>query len=185
MEREIYIERDISWLAFNHRVLQEAADPTVPLFERIKFLAIYSSNLGEFFAVRVAQQRNLVRIGKKTKRELDLHPRHVLKNILGIVNTQQEEFSDIFENQIVPELRKTGIFLKRRLDLNEEQKDFVEEFFKQNMLPYVQPVLLVKNKIRPFLTNASLYLSVVMRTKGKPNGSLHYAIVKIPSEHLP
>lgn len=187
MERETsnYIERDISWLAFNHRVLQEAADSTVPLFERIKFLAIYSSNLGEFFAVRVAQQRNLVRIGKKTKRELDLHPRYVLKNILGIVNKQQEEFSDIFESQIVPELRKNGIFLKRRLDLSEDQKEFVEDYFKQNMLPYVQPVLLVKNKIRPFLTNASLYLSVVMRTKGKPNGSLHYAIVKIPSEHLP
>ncbi|MCB0685543.1 MAG: polyphosphate kinase 1 [Saprospiraceae bacterium] len=187
MERETsnYIERDISWLAFNHRVLQEAADSTVPLFERIKFLAIYSSNLGEFFAVRVAQQRNLVRIGKKTKRELDLHPRYVLRNILSIVNKQQEEFSDIFENQIVPELRKNGIFLKRRLDLSEDQKEFVEEYFKQNMLPYVQPVLLVKNKIRPFLTNASLYLSVVMRTKGKPNGNLHYAIVKIPSEHLP
>ena len=128
MERETsnYIERDISWLAFNHRVLQEAADSTVPLFERIKFLAIYSSNLGEFFAVRVAQQRNLVRIGKKTKRELDLHPRYVLRNIFSIVNKQQEEFSDIFENQIVPELRKNGIFLKRRLDLSEDQKEFVE-----------------------------------------------------------
>lgn len=187
MEREEtkYIERDISWLAFNHRVLQEAADGTVPLFERIKFLAIYSSNLGEFFAVRVAQQRNLVRIGKRTKRELDLHPRHVLKNILSIVNKQQEEFSDIFENSIIPELRKNNIYLKRRLDLTEDQKIFVENYFKQHMLPYVQPVLLVKHKIRPFLTNASLYLSVMMRTKGKINSPVQYAIVKIPSEHLP
>ncbi len=185
MEESKYIERDISWLAFNHRVLQEAADSTVPLFERIKFLAIYSSNLGEFFAVRVAQQRNLVRIGKKTKRELDLHPRLVLKNILSIVNRQQEEFSEIFENRIVPELRKNNIYLKRRLDLSEDQKIFVENYFKQHMLPYVQPVLLVKHKIRPFLTNASLYLSVMMRTKGKPNSTVQYAIVKIPSEHLP
>ncbi len=180
-----YIERDISWLAFNHRVLQEATDPTMPLFERIKFMAIYSSNLGEFFAVRVAQHRNLLRISKKTKKELDLHPREVLKAILKIVNEQQEEFNKIFAEQIEPALRQNHIFLKRRLDLDEEQKDFVEEYFKQNMLPFVQPVLLVKNKIRPFLTNSSLYLTVMMRTKGKPNGSLQYAIVKVPSDHLP
>ncbi|NND34831.1 MAG: polyphosphate kinase 1 [Saprospiraceae bacterium] len=180
-----YIERDISWLAFNHRVLQEAADSTVPLFERIKFLAIYSSNLGEFFAVRIAQQRNLLRIGKKTKKELDLHPRTVLKTILGIVNDQQEEFSEIFEKQIIPELARNKIFMRRRLDLNEEQKKFVENYFREHMLPYVQPVLLVKNKIRPFLTNASLYLSVMLRTKGKDRAPVQYAIVKIPSEHLP
>ncbi|MCL4109148.1 UNVERIFIED_CONTAM: hypothetical protein GTU68_028329 [Idotea baltica] len=186
MEKDnIYIERDISWLAFNHRVLQEAADANVPLFERIKFLAIYSSNLGEFFAVRVAQQRNLLRIGKKTKKELDLHPRTVLKTMLAIVNEQQEQFSDIFENQIVPELEKHKINLKRRLSLNEEQMEYVESYFRQNMLPYVQPVLLVKNKIRPFLTNASLYLSVMLRTKGKEKEAVQYAIVKIPSEHLP
>ena len=180
-----YIERDISWLAFNHRVLQEATDPTMPLFERIKFMAIYSSNLGEFFAVRVAQHRNLLRISKKTKKELDLHPREVLKAILKIVNEQQEEFNKIFAEQIEPTLRQNSIFLKRRLDLTEEQRNYVEDYFKQNMLPFVQPVLLVKNKIRPFLTNASLYLTVMMRSKGKPNGSLQYAIVKVPSDHLP
>ena len=180
-----YIERDISWLAFNHRVLQEAADSTVPLFERIKFLAIYSSNLGEFFAVRVAQQRNLLRIGKKTKKALHLHPRTILKKILEIVNEQQEEFSEIFEQQIIPELARNNIFLRRRLDLNEEQKKYVENYFREHMLPYVQPVLLVKNKIRPFLTNSSLYLSVMLRTKGKDRAPVQYAIVKVPSEHLP
>ena len=112
MEKQYpYIERDISWLSFNHRVLQEAKDPIVPLFERIKFMAIYSSNLGEFFAVRVAQQRNLLRISKKTKKELDLHPRVILKTILKIVNEQQEEFNEIFENQIEPELNRNKIFI--------------------------------------------------------------------------
>ena len=186
MEKQYpYIERDISWLSFNHRVLQEAKDPIVPLFERIKFMAIYSSNLGEFFAVRVAQQRNLLRISKKTKKELDLHPRVILKTILKIVNEQQEEFNEIFENQIEPELNRNKIFIKRRLQLTEEQKRFVGDYFKKNMLPYVQPVLLVKHKIRPFLTNASLYLAVMMRTKGKDKAPLQYAIVKVPSEHLP
>ncbi len=180
-----YIERDISWLAFNHRVLQEAKDPNVPLFERIKFLAIYSSNLGEFFAVRVAQHRNLLRVGKKTKRKLEIHPRQVLRQLLSIVNTQQEEFSRILEEEIIPDLKKHHIFLKRRLDLSKDQEKFVETYFMDHMLPYVQPVLLVKDKIRPFLANSELYLAVMMRTKGKPEGPLQYAIVKIPSDHLP
>ncbi len=178
------IERNVSWLAFNHRVLQEAADLTVPLYERIKFLAIYSSNLGEYFAVRVAQQRNLLRIGKKTKRELDIQPRTVLKNILSIVNQHQEEFSYIFEYSILPELRNHGIHIAMADELTVEQKAFVEDFFLENMLPFVQPVLLVKSRIRPFLTNASLYLALSLRIKDKPDGTLQYAIVKVPAEHL-
>ena len=74
-----YVHRDVTWLSFNYRVLQEAKDPSVPLFERMKFLAIYSSNLDEFFRVRVAGLRNLVRVGKKTKKRLEFDPNQVLK----------------------------------------------------------------------------------------------------------
>jgi|APTNR8051073442_1049403.scaffolds.fasta_scaffold00532_16 polyphosphate kinase len=178
-------QRDISWLAFNYRVLQEAKDPGVPLFERIKFLAIYSSNLDEFFRVRMSNHRNLLRVGKKTKKELHISPKQTVQAIQTIVNHQQEEFSQIFEKQIIPGLRKNGIYLLRRLDLNPEQQDFVENYFKDHMLPYVQPVLLVKNKIRPFLNNASLYLTVLLQPKEAPLGPQEYAIVKIPSDHLP
>ena len=180
-----YIHRDISWLSFNYRVLQEAMDPTVPLFERIKFLAIYSSNLDEFFRVRMANQRNLLRVGKKTKRELETPPKMVVREIQHIVNTQQKEFSRILEKQIVPELRKHGIHLIRRLDLDEEQKRFLEDYFKDHMLPYVQPVLLVKNKIRPFLINRALYLAVLLKAKDDANAPEECAIVNIPSDHLP
>jgi len=180
-----YIERDVSWLHFNYRVLQEAKDSNNPLFERIKFLAIYSSNLSEFFAVRVAQHRNLVRISKKTKKELDIHPRVVLKEILDLVKKQQIEFNEIFENQIVPELDKHNIRMLRRLDMSREQREFVDHYFQQNMLPYVQPVLLLKDKVRPFLVNSALYLTVEMREKGKSKSGAQYAIVNIPSEHLP
>lgn len=178
-----YIHRDISWLSFNYRVLQEAKDPAVPLLERIKFLAIYSNNLDEFFRVRVAQHRNLLRVGKKTKRELDYDPKELLKQILQIVNRQQEEFSYIFEHQIVPELANHNINLLRRLDLNEEQRLFVENYFNDHMLPFVQPVLLVAHKVRPFLNNAALYLTLDMRDR--ETGATQYAIVKIPSDHLP
>ncbi len=180
-----FIHRDISWLSFNYRVLQEAMDNTVPLFERIKFLAIYSSNLDEFFRVRMANQRNLLRVGKKTKRELETPPKMVVKEIQHTVNKQQQEFSSILENQIIPDLRKHGIYLVRRLELDEHQQAFVENYFRDHMLPYVQPVLLVKNKIRPFLINRALYLAVQLKSKGEPYAPEDYAIVNIPSDHLP
>ncbi|MFT4760055.1 MAG: polyphosphate kinase [Paraglaciecola sp.] len=180
-----YIHRDISWLSFNYRVLQEAKDKAVPLFERLKFLSIYSNNLDEFFRVRVASNRNLVRVGKKTKKQLDYDPKQLLKDILRIVNKQQAEFSDIFENEIIPELKGHGINLLRRLNLNDEQRTYVESYFSEYMLPYVQPVLLVKHKIRPFLNTAALYMTVLMTDKSRSHAPNEYAIVKIPSDHLP
>jgi len=180
-----YIHRDISWLSFNYRVLQEAKDPTVPLFERIRFLAIYSSNLDEFFRVRMANHRNLLRVGKKTKRELHIDSKQIVKDIQRIVDKQQEEFSRIFEDEIIPELKLHKIHLLRRMDLDEAQKEFVENYFKDHMLPFVQPVLLVKHKIRPFLNNAALYLTVLLRDKEDSGKSKQYSLVKIPSDHLP
>jgi polyphosphate kinase len=180
-----FIHRDITWLSFNYRVLQEAMDPSVPLFERIKFLAIYSSNLDEFFRVRMANHRNLLRVGKKTKRELEISPKVIVREIQRLVNKQQEKFNEIFEKQIIPELSKHNINILRRLDLNDEQKEYVEIFFRDYMLPFVQPVLLVEKKIRPFLNNAALYLSVFMQSKDEPEAPYEYAIVKIPSDHLP
>ncbi len=180
-----YIHRDISWLSFNYRVLQEAKDPSVPLLERLKFLAIYSSNLDEFFRVRVASLRNLKKAGKKTKAELDFDPRMVQKEIYRIVNKQQEEVSAIFSEQIVPELRRHNIVLLRRLDLNDEQRRFVENYFNDHLLPFVMPVLLVKQRIRPFLANAHLYLAVHLRPRRKPLAESEYALVKIPSDQVP
>ncbi|HQU52366.1 MAG TPA: polyphosphate kinase 1 [Saprospiraceae bacterium] len=180
-----YIDRDVSWLSFNYRVLQEAKDPSVPLLERVKFLAIYSSNLDEFFRIRIANHRNLLRVGKKTMRKLDYAPAITLNNILKIVKKQQEEFSYIFENQIVPLLQENKIFLLRGYELNPEQRDFIDTFFENHLLPFVQPVLLVKNKIRPFLNNAALYLVLHLRELELANAPSEFAIIKIPSDHLP
>ena len=157
----------------------------MPLLERLKFLAIYSSNLDEFFRVRMANNRNLLRLGRKTKKELDFDPKSIVREILDSVNTQQEEFSRIFQDQIIPELAKHNIILKRRLQLNEEQQEFVGNYFKAHMLPHAQPVLLVKQKIRPFLNNASLYLGVLLQDKDRENAPHEYAIVRIPSDSLP
>ncbi|HUR30734.1 MAG TPA: hypothetical protein VMZ69_04840, partial [Saprospiraceae bacterium] len=180
-----YLHRDISWLNFNYRVLQEAKDPNVPLLERVKFLAIYSSNLDEFFRVRVANHRNLLQVGKKTMKKLDYDPEAVLVKIQKIVSDQAIEFGEIFSKQIVPELRRNGIHLVLREDLTQEQEAFVDTYFQENLLPFVQPVLLVKEKVRPFLNNAALYLAILMKDKDDSSNQQHYGIIKIPSDHLP
>lgn len=179
-----YIHRDISWLDFNYRVLQEAMDKNVPLMERIKFLAIFSSNLDEFFRVRVSNHRNVILTDKKTKKKLDFDSENILKHILKVVNKQQEEFSDIFENQILRDLKKNHIHILRRKSLNEEQVEFVDDYFKSHMLPYVQPVLLVKKKIKPFLNSGALYLAIHMKDKSAKDSKSEYAIANIPSDHL-
>ena len=126
-----YIHRDVSWLSFNYRVLQEAKDEHVPLLDRLKFLAIYSCNLDEFFRVRVANHRNLLRVGKKTQLDLELHSEEILSQILNIVNSQQEEFSQIFEKKIVPKLKKEGIHLVKRTKLSDGQIKFIEDYFQE------------------------------------------------------
>ncbi len=177
-----YIHRDVSWLSFNYRVLQEAKDPNVPLFERMKFLAIYSSNLDEFFRVRIANHKALLRAGKKTREDIDFDPEEILVQCLDIVNIQQEEFSSIQEN-IFKELKKEGTNILRRKDLNKEQIDFVEEYFQDALIPYVQPVLLIKGKVKPFLNNGSIYLVADMTDLD--DNSTQYGIVTIPSNDTP
>jgi len=180
-----FIQRDLSWLDFNYRVLQEAKDPNVPLMEKIKFLAIYSSNLDEFFRVRVASHRNLLKIGKKTIKQLDYDPESVLLKIQKKVSDQAVEFSDIFEHQIIPELKRHDIHLIQREELTQEQEAFIDTYFQEYLLPFVQPVLLVKDKIRPFLNNKALYLAILMRDKENQSQQDQYGIIKIPSDHLP
>ena len=177
-----YIHRDLSWLSFNYRLLQEASDKTVPLYERIKFLAIYSSNLDEFFRVRVANLKNLIKVGKKTQKIIGFEPKELLNEVLSTVNAQQEEFSDILESQIMPELKEHGIRILRMTDLKSHQIEFVEDYFNENLIPFVQPLVLMEQKIRPFLNNGALYLVLQLRDEEKPKGEERYGIVKVPSE---
>jgi polyphosphate kinase len=179
-----YKHRDISWLDFNYRVLQEAKDRNVPLMERIKFLAIYSSNLDEFFRVRVANHRSLVRASQKAQiEELDYDPMAVLQEILRKVNEQQVEFSMFFDKEIIPELKRHNIYILRRDRLSKEQTTYIENYFKDFMLPYTQPVLLIGNKVKPFLNNNALYLA--LHLKDKETHQTSYALAKVPSDYIP
>jgi polyphosphate kinase len=176
-----YLNRDLSWLSFNHRVLQEAKDPSVPLFERIKFLGIYSSNLDEFFRVRVASIKSLIRLGSITKSELDFPPEEILEMVNETVKKQQVEFTEIYQKHIIPLLESINIHILRIRELNEDQKEFLDLYIEEKLIPYLQPILIVKNKIRTFLINNALYLAVVLGTKGTPR----YAVVRIPSDRFP
>jgi len=175
-----YLHRDISWLQFNYRVLQEAKDPLVPLLERIKFLAIYSSNLSEFFRVRVANHRNLVRAGKKTSKDLDFEPEKVLSQLLKMVKDQQLEFTNIYEKSIIPELKENNIYIKKSNELNKEQVDFIETYFREQLQPFIQPIVLLGKKVVPFLNDASIYLAFELIDN--EDASIVYALMKIPSE---
>lgn len=174
------VARDISWLSFNERVLQEAADPMVPLYERIKFLAIYSSNLDEFFRVRVASLRSYRKLRKKTRQELDIKPKKQLKQIRKIVKEQQSRFGSIFREHILPALAKEGITLLKEYEYDEVQQHFARSVFFQKIYPHLQHLRLdEKSKEAPFLENKRLYLVVTF-----PN-SQDISVINVPTDELP
>ncbi|HMX85722.1 MAG TPA: polyphosphate kinase 1 [Saprospiraceae bacterium] len=179
------LQRDISWLRFNFRVLQEAMNPDVPLFERIKFLAIYSSNLDEFYAIRVANARNLVKTGRKTIKELDFDPKDLLKQIRNIVANHHKHFSKTLNHEIIPQLKSHGIFLLKPEELNLTQRKFIDNYFNTELIPFAQPVLLADQLVKPFLQDSELYLAISLKNKSKKTNDIQYAIVKIPSDYLP
>ncbi|MCP9235032.1 polyphosphate kinase 1 [Lewinella sp. JB7] len=132
-------KRDSSWLEFNFRVLQEASDPRVPLYERIRFLAIYSANLDEFYRVRVSSLRQFKKLPKNERRELfDFKPKRELRDIRRTVYRQQEEFGRIFREEILPQLREENIHLIHSDQMSTEQRAFAAEYFDQNVKPHLE-----------------------------------------------
>ncbi len=188
MSKYEYFNRDISWLSFNFRVLQEAMDKTLPLYERIKFLAIYSNNTEEFYQVRVSYYKHMLRNESEFPRQhfREVDPASILKQINEIVTNQQSIFHLIFEDEILPELRNNNVIVVGESDqLSEAQLDFISEVFYSDMITSIEPVLLVKKKVRPFLKTGHPYIAMEMVTLDNP-GKKHrerYAIVKIPTDH--
>ncbi|MEL6192329.1 MAG: polyphosphate kinase 1 [Bacteroidota bacterium] len=182
-EEYSYIDRDISWLSFNYRVLEEARDPSLPLYERIKFLAIYSSNLDEFFRVRVASIRSILKVKKKKRKKLGLTPEAILGKIHEEVARQQNEFGQIFRDQILPELEENNIRLLRKTPDDEVQLNFIRDFFSRQIKPYMHPELLKKGKIIHFLRDHSIYLALELKDKNKKDPNSTYAILLVPTHH--
>ena len=177
------IARDISWLSFNARVLQEAADPTVPLRERVKFLGIFSNNTDEFFRVRVATLKRMVEMdGKAKNMHLEQAPELILNEIQQIVLQQQAEFADIWED-VRQELEKEKICLVTEKRLNIEQQRFVQTYFEEEVRPNIIPLMIQSIPQFPYLREKSLYLGVVLSHR---DGTLKrkYSIIEVPSRAI-
>lgn len=179
-------DRELSWISFNGRVLQEAADPGVPLYERLKFLAIYSSNLDEFFRVRVAGIRSLMSLKRKKREKLALDPAALLEEIYTRVDAQQREFGRLFA-EFREQLRRRGVFLLQEEELSEEQLHSVRIFFRENVRPFLDPVFLGSEDDDGFLRNRALYMITVLRPlrSGQEDRGEKYARVSVPAETLP
>lgn len=174
----LIVNRDISWLSFNDRVLQEANDPSVPLLERLKFLGIVSSNRDEFFRVRVASIKRMVRLGKKGEELLGENPMQLLDSIQNIIVRQQEEFDDSFQ-KILSELERKGIFLLNENQLTKDQGAFVRDYFYEHVQPTLVPVLLDNLIEFPAMKDRSIYFLIMMQKAG---AKTKYALLEIPSE---
>ncbi|UOR05155.1 polyphosphate kinase 1 [Hymenobacter aerilatus] len=153
------LNRELSWLTFNYRVLQEAQNPSVPLLERLKFLAIFSSNLDEYFKVRVATLRRLVKLKKKTRAKLGDDPAELLQTVLQEVGRQQQAFGDTFRQQILPGLQQEHIHLISEHDLSPTQREWVQAYFHEHVRDLLSPIFLDDNLHHLFLRDQAVYLT--------------------------
>lgn len=179
------IPRDISWLAFNSRVLQEAADSSVPLRERVKFLGIFSNNLDEFFRVRVAALNRMKEFSGKGKLNMHMEaaPQKILDQIQDIVLVQQERFDEIWKN-INAEMIQEKIFLITEKELNKEQQKFVQNYFEEEARPNIIPLMIQSIPQFPYLREKSIYLGVVLSRKTGSSEEKKYALIEIPTRLL-
>ena len=171
-----YANRDVSWLSFNYRVLLEAEDDSLPVYERIKFLSIHASNLEEFYKIRVAEHQSVV-LKKIQSEENPTEAAKTLAKIRAEVTRQQQEFFRIFQERILPELARQHIILYMDDQPRPEHREFVQNYFWEEIFPFLQPVML-KKEIRVFIRDNRLYQVVVL--KKKADGERAYAIIKIP-----
>lgn len=185
-----YFKRDVSWLSFNYRVLLEAEDDTLPVYERIKFLSIYSSNLEEFYEIRVAEHRGVI-MKKNFTEESGDEAEDVLTEITNEVNRQQREYYRIFSEKILPELNRQNIYLYQGSEPEPFHEEFVHNFFNEEVFPFLSPVMIQAGDIRTFIRDRRLYLVIrmVKKSKRKLEGDqapeYHYALMKIPYAKVP
>jgi polyphosphate kinase len=177
-----YIPKEISWLSFNERVLQEAENKDVPLIERFKFLGIYSNNLDEYFRVRVATLSRLSQFGPKSNDILGYSPKATLKKVHEIVLHQNTRFEKIYTG-LLQELAKHKIQIVNEKELSSEQSDFVKGYFFTEVRNRLMPFLIEKDIKLPNLTDDAIYLAISLA--GKKDHKKRYALLEIPTDVLP
>lgn len=178
------INRELSWLAFNDRVLQEAQDKkNVPLIERIRFLGIFSNNLDEFFKVRVATIKRMIDIQEGKQRVDGEKPKKVMNKIQKKVINLQNKFETTF-HQLVGEMEQHNIFIINEKELNPAQETFVRKYFRDKVLPVISPIMLQNIARFPYMKDKSIYFAIKLVGNVK-NREKEFAFVEIPTDTLP
>ncbi|MCA9782773.1 MAG: polyphosphate kinase 1 [Candidatus Cloacimonetes bacterium] len=175
-----YLPKELSWLLFNQRVLQEASDPSVPLIERIRFLGIYSSNLDEFFRVRVATLRRLCQLGDRARSYIGHDPHRVLEAVTRTVAQLHADYNSTYDD-VIQELHRNRIHLLNETQLSPEQEAWVRSFFRANVQTELSPVLFKPGEPLPSLQERSIYLAVRMSDSRKKRKQ-RYAMIELPPD---
>jgi polyphosphate kinase len=173
-----FLDRELSWLAYSRRVLGQAEDSSLPLLERVRFAAIFSSNLDEFFMVRVAGLKRRIAADVAVRAASGLMPREVLERIWAETRVQMERHARMFRDELVPELSKEGIELVRWADLDREEQKFGKRLFKERVFPVLTPLAVDPAHPFPYISGLSLNLAVLVRNP--KTRKEHFARVKVP-----
>lgn len=177
LDKDLFMPRELSWLSFNARVLQEAADPSVPLIQRLRYLGIFSNNLDEFFRVRVAEVRRLISVSSGANRQ---QAKELLVAIQQRVVALQKEFDRVYI-EVIDALAARRIYLINEQQLDERQAEFVQSYFTRTVLPELDPILLGEGKPLPALNDERLYLAIDIRS----GEQYFYALMEVPTDRLP
>ncbi|PFG46277.1 polyphosphate kinase [Vibrio sp. ES.051] len=176
---KLYIEKELSWLSFNERVLQEAADKTVPLIERIRFLGIFSNNLDEFYKVRFADVKRRILISQEHGGSDS--SKRLLTKMQSKALRLNERFDELYSD-LIREMARRRIFLVNEQQLDESQQKWITKYFRKKVMPHITP-LLMKDEIDvlQFLKDEYAYIAVELRKEDH----YQYALIEIPTDHLP
>lgn len=179
-----FVNREISWLSFNDRVLQEAQDKSNPILQRIRFLGIFSNNMDEFFRVRVATIKRIAAIGSKEKFLIgNKTAKVILKNIQKITQQQQKKFENIYHD-LITELEQHNVFVINETQLTKEQSDYVKKFYTENIRPVLVPIMLQKTMPFPELKDKPIYFAVKLSDINNPE-RINYALLDLSTDILP
>lgn len=179
--KPIFNNRELSWLAFNERVMQEAMDPSVPLLQRLRFLGIFSNNLDEFFKVRVASVRRIAALSPaKRKVPQELTPQELLIEIQNKVLILQQKSETVYA-QILKEMEDKDIFVLNEKELTPHQADLIHDYFAENIRSQLVPLILNNRSKLPLLQDDSIYFGVKMSDRSEKKPSFKYFIIEIPS----
>lgn len=176
---KLYIEKELSWLSFNERVLQEAADKSVPIIERIRFLGIFSNNLDEFYKVRFADVKRRILINQE--RGINDNSKHLLTKMQTKALRLNERFDELYA-ELIRDMARHRIFLVNETQLNETQQNWVKKYFRKQVLPHITPLMMRDDiDVLQFLKDEYAYIAVNLRSGEQSQ----YALIEVPTDHLP